>query len=237
MQQRSGCLAQSPCIRCALPWPKWPPTCITPPVHVPVEDTSSHTWQCPTARAFSSVTCVPGSLPSDPLQQIKEMVLMFGISCTSTFVGQKTPLLEFHHLPAGAMEQFNPKKGDVGQRRGKQCYLHTGSEPALSELVSPVTMRTSENNPEMNLQILSPATSVSILDPPPQQSGHREQGWVMLCGCGRGKIFTWVDPAIDFFPRLLSNISEFNPTHEESCNPQAHSEAALCCSVKHQVHC
>ncbi|KAK2523153.1 hypothetical protein Q9966_012222 [Columba livia] len=84
---------------------------------------------------------------------------------------QKTPLLEFHHLPTGAMEQFNTIRGDVGQKRGKQCYLHAGSEPALSELVSPVTMKTSENSPEMNLKILSPATSVGILDPLPSSQG------------------------------------------------------------------
>lgn len=74
------------------------------------------------------------------------------------------------------MEQFNTIRGDVGQKRGKQCYLHAGSEPALSELVSPVTMKTSENSPEMNLKILSPATSVGILDPLPSSQGTVSKG-------------------------------------------------------------
>lgn len=74
------------------------------------------------------------------------------------------------------MELFNPIRGDVGQKRRKQCYLHAGSETALSELVSPVTMKTSENNPEMNLKILSPATSVGILDPLPSSQGTVSKG-------------------------------------------------------------
>ena len=86
----------------------------------------------------------PGSLPSELARQclIEEMGLMLGVSCTSAFVGQETPLPEFRHLPAGAVERFSPEKGDMstllpaaGQRRGKQHYLCADSEPAVSELV------------------------------------------------------------------------------------------------------
>lgn len=54
-------------------------------------------------------------LPSDPAQHCptEEVVLMVVISCMSASVGQETPLPEFRHPPAGAMERFNPGKGDV----------------------------------------------------------------------------------------------------------------------------